>query len=92
MALLPTEGAKPADGDLLVITARDTRGVPYLLASFHGDTDGLATAPTLQAVHALALTLPEHVLVFGLDANTCTLTHLTSYILHLTALTPTRVR
>ena len=70
LALLPAEGTQPADGDLLVITASDRNGRAYLLASFHGDTDGLATAPTLHAVHALSLTLPSHRLVFGLDANT----------------------
>ena len=42
----------------------------YLLASFHGDTNGLATLPVLAALHKLALTMPEHRLVFGLDANT----------------------
>ena len=71
MELLPAEGTKPADGDLIVITATDKRGKAYLLASFHGDTDGLATATTLHAVHALALTLPPSTsLIFGLDANT----------------------
>ena len=68
--LLPADGAKPADGDLLVVTCKDKKGKSYLLASFHGDTDGLATAPTLHAVHALAATLPGHTLLFGLDANT----------------------
>ena len=41
-----------------------------LLASFHGDTNGLATLPVLAAVHALAQQMPGHRLVFGLDANT----------------------
>jgi hypothetical protein len=40
-----------------------------VLASFHGDTDGLATLPVLEAVHAVVLAHPDHVLVFGLDAN-----------------------
>ena len=71
MELLPAEGTKPADGDLLVLTANDKGGKPYLLASFHGDTDGLATATTLHAVHAFAATLPPSTtLLFGLDANT----------------------
>merc|ERR1712072_1670073 len=70
MELLPSEGTKPSDGDLLAITVSDKAGKKYLLASFHGDTDGLATKNTLHAVHALSSTLPGHALVFGLDANT----------------------
>ena len=46
------------------------QGRSYLLASFHGDTNGLATLPVLAAVHALAQRMPSHRLVFGLDANT----------------------
>ena len=42
-------------------------------ASFHGDTNGLATIPVLEAVHKLALTMPDHALIFGLDANTYTI-------------------
>ena len=48
----------------------DVFGRRYLLASFHGDTNGLATLPVLAAVHALAQQMPGHRLVFGLDANT----------------------
>merc|ERR1719424_1160379 len=59
-----------ANGDLLVISAVDVFGRSYLLASFHGDTNGLATLPVLAAVHALAQRMPSHRLVFGLDANT----------------------
>ena len=59
-----------ANGDLLVISAVDVFGRRYLLASFHGDTNGLATLPVLAAVHALAQQMPSHRLVFGLDANT----------------------
>lgn len=59
-----------ASGDLLVMGAEDIMGRKYLLASFHGDTNGLATRPVLAAVHALALRMPSHRLVFGLDANT----------------------
>lgn len=58
-----------AEGDLLVISVEDTLGRKYLLASFHGDTNGLATAPVLAAVDTLAKTMPTHKLVFGLDAN-----------------------
>ena len=59
-----------ANGDLLVISATDVFGRSYLLASFHGDTNGLATLPVLAAVHTLAQRMPSHRLVFGLDANT----------------------
>jgi len=71
MALQPTDGTQATDGDLIVVAATDTTtGKQLLLASFHGDTDGLATANTLTAVHALAATRPEATLLFGLDANT----------------------
>ena len=59
-----------APGDLLLLSVDDVFGRSYLLASFHGDTNGLATLPVLAAVHALAQTMPSHRLVFGLDANT----------------------
>ena len=59
-----------ADGDLLAVSARDFSGRGFVFASFHGDTNGLATRPVLAAVHALALRMPSHRLVFGLDANT----------------------
>ena len=57
-----------ASGDLLLAGAEDIVGRKYLLASFHGDTNGLATLPVLAAVHAFAKTMPEHHLIFGLDA------------------------
>ena len=59
-----------ANGDLLVIGAEDVLGRSYLLASFHGDTNGLATLRVVDAVHKLALTMPTRKLLFGLDANT----------------------
>ena len=59
-----------AEGDLLVVSVEDVLGRKYLLASFHGDTNGLATLPVLAAVHKLAQAMPQHRLVFGLDANT----------------------
>ena len=43
-----------APGDLLLLSVDDVQGRSYLLASFHGDTNGLATLPVLAAVHALA--------------------------------------
>lgn len=59
-----------ANGDLLVISVEDMAGRHYLLASFHGDTNGMATRPVLGAIHRLASSMPQHKLVFGLDANT----------------------
>lgn len=60
-----------APGDLVALTGfrlRDRQR--YLLCSFHGDTNGLATVPTLAAVHKYAVTAaPDHVLLFGMDAN-----------------------
>lgn len=57
-----------APGDLLVVEVKDTAGTTYRIASFHGDTNGLATVPVTEAVIA---GLPSsHKLIFGLDANT----------------------
>lgn len=60
------------NGDLLALTAVDPDDhTQYLLASFHGDTNGLATEPIVSAVHSYAMTKrPDHKLLFGLDANT----------------------
>ena len=70
----PRARAQVAPGDLLLVTATHRDGTRYLLGSFHGDTDGLATLPTLRAVHGVAAKLKaagsEAVVVFGLDANT----------------------
>lgn len=49
-----------APGDLLLLSVDDVQGRSYLLASFHGDTNGLATLPVLAAVHALAQRMPSH--------------------------------
>jgi len=63
--------ASISDGDLYVISAVEAgTGKTLMFASFHGDTDGLATAPALAAVHAVATTLAPAALIFGLDANT----------------------
>lgn len=58
-------------GDLIAITAlRAADKCKYLLCSFHGDTNGLATIPVLAAVHKYAVThVPDHILLFGMDAN-----------------------
>ena len=66
--------SKPApvsNGDLLVLTALDiVDNARYILASFHGDTNGLATIPIVNAIREYSLTKPNYKLLFGLDANT----------------------
>lgn len=69
------EGVKVpiAKGDILAITATDRDGIPFVIASFHGDTNGLATKPVLSAIIKAMnsdSTLITHKLLFGLDANT----------------------
>lgn len=62
-----------ATGDILAITAVDAGDIPYVIASFHGDTNGLATVPVLTAMQKAISEEPklsEHVFIFGLDANT----------------------
>jgi len=64
--------APTAPGDLAVFTAVDAFDRAFTFASFHGDTNGLATIPVTDALLAYvsASGLRDHVLVFGLDANT----------------------
>jgi hypothetical protein len=61
-----------ADGDLLAILATDsTDDTKYLFCSFHGDTNGLATVPVVEAVHKYATSKGRDAkLLFGMDANT----------------------
>jgi len=62
-----------AVGDILAITTSDTDGIRYLIASFHGDTNGLATIPVLTGLTKAISSSPElsdRHLIFGLDANT----------------------
>ena len=54
--------APVAAGDLLVVQNDE-----YVLASFHGDTNGLATIPITDAVLGK---VGDKTLIFGLDANT----------------------
>ena len=72
-----------ADGDLVAVIAADKTGVNFLVASFHGDTEGLQSIPVLEAVHAAVQArnvsgdgaveakgaAQETKLIFGLDAN-----------------------
>lgn len=62
-----------AKGDILAITAIDRDNIPFVIASFHGDTNGLATKPVLSAIMKAMgsdSALITHKLIFGLDANT----------------------
>jgi len=62
-----------ANGDILAVTATNKYGLDLVVASFHGDTNGLATKPVVDAtVKAMKAdpTLAKHRLVFGMDANT----------------------
>ena len=57
----------------MVWTVHADSGIPYVIASFHGDTNGLATVPVLDSlVQGLQKDphLRDHRLIFGLDANT----------------------
>ena len=67
------EDVPVAKGDILAVTAQSKHGIPFVIASFHGDTNGLATKPVLTAVlKAMASDskLAGHRLIFGMDANT----------------------
>jgi hypothetical protein len=70
----PKDVAVPvAKGDILAITTTSRDGIPFVVASFHGDTNGLATKPVLDAtVKAMGSDrqLVAHRLIFGMDANT----------------------
>ncbi|KAK3243803.1 hypothetical protein CYMTET_38831 [Cymbomonas tetramitiformis] len=60
-----------AGGDLFAVTIDDVNGKKFVLASFHGDTNGLATLPVVTAVNSFVDNLSEpHKFLFGLDANT----------------------
>jgi len=69
------EGVKVpvASGDILAITTTSVTGTPFVVASFHGDTNGLATKPVVDAIVKAMQddsSLQNHRLIFGLDANT----------------------
>lgn len=57
-------------GDLVAVTVTDAAGRSFLLASFHGDTNGLATKAVVEAVLEVIKTRsPNSLLMFGMDAN-----------------------
>jgi len=72
MKALSPEPVPVSAGDFFVVKAtHKITNTKYLLASFHGDTNGLATIPVLDALQTFALKVyPDHKLLFGLDANT----------------------
>lgn len=60
-----------AKGDILAITAKAKSGQKFVVASFHGDTNGLATIPVTDAIiKATDSKYKDHKFLFGLDANT----------------------
>eukprot|EP00958_Prasinococcus_capsulatus_P017476 scaffold1973_cov399-Prasinococcus_capsulatus_cf.AAC.7 len=61
--------APVAAGDLYACTVV-SQDKKYLLASFHGDTNGLATVPVLDAICTFHAQNADCQLLFGLDANT----------------------
>lgn len=67
----PTQAVPVSNGDVFAVTVRDRSGKMYMLASFHGDTNGLASVPVVSAVSAVYRRMyPNTKLLFGLDANT----------------------
>jgi hypothetical protein len=42
-------------GDLVVLVCQDVAGAQYLIASFHGDSDGKATLPVLAALSVISI-------------------------------------
>lgn len=64
--------APVATGDIFSISVtRTDDNTPFMLSSFHGDTNGLATIPVVTAVHnTKSAHFADHKLLFGLDANT----------------------
>ena len=66
-----SDGRWAAAGDLFVVSITDFDQRRWLLASFHGDSNGLMTQPLLCAIDTAARSLFNgHTLLVGLDANT----------------------
>eukprot|EP01062_Namystynia_karyoxenos_P039744 TRINITY_DN288_c0_g1_i1.p1 TRINITY_DN288_c0_g1~~TRINITY_DN288_c0_g1_i1.p1 ORF type:complete len:667 (+),score=258.04 TRINITY_DN288_c0_g1_i1:110-2002(+) len=57
-------------GDLFVVQAKHVGGRRAVLASFHGDTNGLATVPVTEAVGKYHRKQKDSMMVFGMDGNT----------------------
>ena len=58
-----------AKGDIIALNVADVDGNVYVIASFHGDTNGLATIPVLTAFDKTVGGSGKK-LIFGMDANT----------------------
>ena len=64
-------GKWTAAGDLCAMNLQGVDGNRYFLASFHGDTNGMASLPVLRALDDATKTYyPNHILICGMDANT----------------------
>jgi hypothetical protein len=61
-----------APGDIFAMETKHADGSSYVVASFHGDTNGLATKPVTEALLKAMNdeNMANHHLIFGLDANT----------------------
>lgn len=72
LAELASSNAPIMKGDLLALLATDrVDNTKYIFGSFHGDTNGLATIPIVEAMYLYASTKQtDRKLLFGLDANT----------------------
>lgn len=57
-----------ANGDITLVRATDRTGAKYVIGSFHGDTNGLASITLINGVNAAVKT--NEYLILGLDANT----------------------
>jgi len=70
--IIPKEAKKEigcADGDLFAVHGT-INGVNYVLASFHGDTNGLQTIPITKKMNsAMTSDYAGYRLIFGMDAN-----------------------
>jgi len=65
------ENVPVSDGDIFALRIENWMKQSFLLVSFHGDTNGLATIPVFRAVHKAIFSMnPRPKLIFGLDANT----------------------
>ncbi|GKY94947.1 hypothetical protein MPSEU_000459400 [Mayamaea pseudoterrestris] len=61
-----------APGDIFALETKHADGSSYIVASFHGDTNGLATKPVVEAILQAMKNngMNDHKLIFGMDANT----------------------
>lgn len=68
----PLNRKKVQPGDLVAVTVTErTTGLSHLIASFHGDTNGLATINIVQALCSMRKHHQSnvHALIIGIDAN-----------------------